>query len=493
MVLDLLVSVARGWPIGTLLLADGPLDFAVRPLEGAPQLESADLLILDGQQRLTALYQALGATAVEDVYFVDLRAVSEAGEITEEHIRSLRRARFTKLYPTDANQAAAGLAPVRTLADDRLFEEWIGFVEAAEREHLLQARDQLLPGLRNYAVPVVRLARDIELHALAKIFETLNRTGVRLAVFDLMVARLYPAGFHLGDRWADALRLHADTLEEFRVDGIEVLKLIALSEHLRQLWDGSGALSIRGVREGDVLGLTADVVVANWDGAIEEYASALAFLRDECGMCSRALLPPRAMVLPLAVFLSRAPETYRSVLKRWVWACVFSQRYAQGANTQAVMDARDLARSSDENELPEAVARFAADETVLTDTRRRNESFVRGLLALTVQKGAKDWMSGEPLAGRADLEPHHVFPTEYLSERGVDPNAVMNFGALPRGTNRLVRGLTPAVALADTPEVRETLASHLMPPEPTLVDDWPGYAQHRFVLLLDAINDAVRG
>src|SRR3954471_9425687 len=59
-VADLLVSVARRWPIGSLLLLEGPQDFGVRPLDGAPELSRAELLILDGQQRLTALYHALG-------------------------------------------------------------------------------------------------------------------------------------------------------------------------------------------------------------------------------------------------------------------------------------------------------------------------------------------------------------------------------------------------------------------------------------------------
>src|SRR4051794_19461247 len=71
---DLLVSVARRWPTGSFLFLDGPQDFAAKQLEEAPPLTSADELILDGQQRITALYQALGDRA-DEVYFVNFGAL----------------------------------------------------------------------------------------------------------------------------------------------------------------------------------------------------------------------------------------------------------------------------------------------------------------------------------------------------------------------------------------------------------------------------------
>ena len=57
----LIVSLARSFPAGSLLRMEnnGAL-FAPRAIAGAPQLNghSPKYLILDGQQRLTSLYQA---------------------------------------------------------------------------------------------------------------------------------------------------------------------------------------------------------------------------------------------------------------------------------------------------------------------------------------------------------------------------------------------------------------------------------------------------
>src|SRR5438093_13648282 len=61
-VVSLLVTVLKGWPAGSLLLMHGRAKFfEVRGLEGGPEPKRTKLryTVLDGQQRLTALYQAV--------------------------------------------------------------------------------------------------------------------------------------------------------------------------------------------------------------------------------------------------------------------------------------------------------------------------------------------------------------------------------------------------------------------------------------------------
>ena len=62
---DLLISVARSFPIGAVMLLEngGEARFQTRPVEGVEKQVGADKkpekLILDGQQRLTTLTQAI--------------------------------------------------------------------------------------------------------------------------------------------------------------------------------------------------------------------------------------------------------------------------------------------------------------------------------------------------------------------------------------------------------------------------------------------------
>ena len=60
---DLLVSISRGFPIGAVMTLDagGDIQFRSRLIEGVASNGNArqDQYLLDGQQRLTSLYQAL--------------------------------------------------------------------------------------------------------------------------------------------------------------------------------------------------------------------------------------------------------------------------------------------------------------------------------------------------------------------------------------------------------------------------------------------------
>ena len=59
----LLASISQGFPIGAVMTlgSGGNIRFKYRPIEGVPDndINAPDEFLLDGQQRLTSLYQAL--------------------------------------------------------------------------------------------------------------------------------------------------------------------------------------------------------------------------------------------------------------------------------------------------------------------------------------------------------------------------------------------------------------------------------------------------
>src|SRR5271155_4681028 len=59
---SLIASISRAFPVGALmtLKTGGPVNFKPRPIEGASdgiKPEHAEALLLDGQQRMTSMYQ----------------------------------------------------------------------------------------------------------------------------------------------------------------------------------------------------------------------------------------------------------------------------------------------------------------------------------------------------------------------------------------------------------------------------------------------------
>src|ERR1700675_4500632 len=72
---ELIVSIANNYPAGSLLRIKNTHNyFAYREFEGAPELNGNDVtyLVLDGQQRLTSLYQAFFGVG-DHRYYLDLK------------------------------------------------------------------------------------------------------------------------------------------------------------------------------------------------------------------------------------------------------------------------------------------------------------------------------------------------------------------------------------------------------------------------------------
>src|SRR4051812_2669252 len=76
---ELIISIANNYPAGSLLaIRNTHSYFAAREFEGAPALggQKPTYLVLDGQQRLTSLYQAFFGKG-EFLYFIRLKPLIE--------------------------------------------------------------------------------------------------------------------------------------------------------------------------------------------------------------------------------------------------------------------------------------------------------------------------------------------------------------------------------------------------------------------------------
>jgi len=469
-IVSLLDSIARGWPVGSFLLlrANGGSVFQHRDLDSAPHADNPTYLILDGQQRTTAIYQAFGDHA-EEVYYLDVNELLDSDELDEGDIRYLKKSRFYKKYPNVQSEAQAGIVPVYRLITRSGFSDWLKHVDPEKQSSTSAAIEKLLPGYDSFSIPAHALegVGDEDLGAVAKIFETVNNTGLELKTFDLMVARLYPT-FLLKNQWQEALDKY-EVFEQFGLrleHGIEVLKLIALREYLRQRSLPRDQRKVRGVREGDVLKLTRDAVTAQWEPAVKSYAEALEFARDRGGAVRPALLPARSMLLVIANALhplTTRRHGFEDELEKWYWASLFTQAYAQGANTQATRDAERVAAwQVDAAATPDVVAHFALDASALLDGRARNEQLLVGLLGSSVVRGAQDWLTGARFDATTELlEFHHIYPDDLMSAHYPQPvNPIANYALLTKSSNAGLRDKLPRDVLLEPAFKTQYLNGH---------------------------------
>jgi hypothetical protein len=496
-VAELLRTVLRGWPAGSfLLLQNAEAQLPWRGISAAPEPEDPEWLLLDGQQRMTSLYHAL-TNRGDETYYVNLASVREFGELDDEHLKYERKTRFVRTYPDIAAQARAGVASVEILAEEEKFFEWLSYISENQRAEFIAVRREKLPGLSHYEVPIIRLTRDVPLAAVAKVFETLNKTGLKLGTFDLMVAKLYPHEFNLREAWELVDATHP-ILRQFDVGGIDVLKVVALREHLRNYYANSRT-NVKGVREADVLNLPPATVIEDWEKAVDGLRTAIDFLRDRCGVVRGGLLPSQTMLLPLAdALLSPGSdrEDVRQQLVQWFWASSFLQTYSQGANTQAVADARALrAWQIDPRVPPNAIGNFERgfDRSALLDSRRRNEMLVLGIACLLVSRDGRDWKADERFKDSTnELEIHHIFAEAFVDRRGEDdPHVVANLTLLAAATNAALRNDSPRTVLENHDVSQVAMETHAMDLRRFAAEDYRAFLDDRAERLTRLIYDSV--
>jgi hypothetical protein len=511
---ELVESLCQNFPAGSLLRIrnSGAFFFVPREFDGAPPLDGRNPshLILDGQQRLTALYQALYGVG-NYRYFVDLGGLLD-GEELEDCVFHLRREEAERHYGAIEQQAEALVLPLSVLSAGRGgFDDWLDeAVELADeslgepgdlRKGLRKVRQDWLVPLEEYEFPMVTLSEGTSALAVCTIFETLNRTGVKLSAFDLMVARMWPQDLRLRDLWADALRRHP-IIADFDVDPFQVLQAIALARPDRGRPPSC--------RRRDVLGLAVEQVRSGWRPVVQGLAAGLELLRDRCGVLLPRLLPYNMMLVPLAATLAAAPakgaaqDATLSKLRRWFWCSVFGQTYESSPNVQAATDFSELTGWIAGGRLPRSVAGFTFQPQQIRTITVRQRSLYRGAMALLLSQGARDFRTGTVLTpslmAKGRFDDHHVFPPAFLARHKLD-DSFLNRTMMDDSTHRRTRGSAPSRYLDEieaevgAKTLGAVVASHLLPrsrKSGLRRDDFSSFLDERAKLVAEAISRATR-
>jgi hypothetical protein len=497
---ELLVSMIRSFPAGALLfLQGGSATFKARAAEGAQPLTGRpSFLVLDGQQRLTSLYQAIYGVG-DSRFFLDLGALLAGAEV-DQAVKVFSAERAGPLEDIDA-QARTLMMPLVAVRDFGAARWRDAVVPRRDDEDRERVRDLLreieyvcIDPLVKYAFPVTVLPEGTPLEAVCTIFETLNRTGRPLTPFELISARAVAGGHSLYDLWSDALERHP-ILGDFGVKPYYLLQCIALR------------LGVSCKRR-SVISLPADDIARGWRSAVDSMAAVLTLLRDECGVLTPKWLPYEPMLIPLATVWNEVDATtgpaqgaMRSKLKTWFWCASFTGEYESSSATLAERDAPALKSWLVGGAEPEVVRAFKWNPERWRTVTARQQGLYRATIALTLLQRPRDFHTGAPLtselieAGRID--DHHVFPRTYLRTvgHGDAVDSVLNHCLIDRGTNIRISNRAPSAYLGEIraelgATLDEVLRSHRLPTGPNSplnADDFEAFLDWREQALWDAL------
>lgn len=501
---ELIVSMIRSFPAGALLfLQDGGDTFKARAVEAAEDLKiRPSYLVLDGQQRLSSLYQALTGVG-QSRFFLDVGALIKGSEVNDA-VRVLP-AEKASVLETRAAQADALLMPLAVIRSGgmaRWRDEVVALRDEEDRERLrdllYKVEEAYIAPLVGYRFPVTVLPGGTPLEAVCTIFETLNRTGRPLTPFELISARAFAGGLSLFDLWQTAREQHP-ILEDFQIEPYYLLQVIAL-----QLG--------RSPKRGSVLSLSAEEVAAQWNSVTAEMAGALTLLRDQCGVLVSKWLPYRPMLIPLASAWRKLSEAtgpdqgaMRTKLAQWFWCQCFTGEYESSSLTLAERDAPDLKDWLSGGEAPPAVADFQWDPERWRTVTSRQQGLYKATIALSLTNQPRDFHTAAPLTRQVietgKVDDHHVFPRAYLKDIGRDGevDSVLNHTLIDRATNGSIGKKAPSVYLAEIrkslgAELDAVLMSHRLPPgeqSSLTADDFDGFLSWRIHQLKEALTARV--
>jgi hypothetical protein len=501
---ELIVSISCNYPAGSLLrVRDNNRMFAAREFEGAPKLDghTHTFLVLDGQQRLTSLYQAFYGVG-EHRYYLDISKLLSGMDFDEAifHVRS--GTKWVKEHEEFGAQEKDLIIPLSILkSGSGGFLEWIfnytNRLADAEKVPMQKAlkkiSDTWFKVIDDYQFPVVTLSQDVKPDALCTIFETLNRTGVKLSVFELLTARFWPQNINLRKLWDEATAKYT-IIEEYEIDPYYFLQAISLASR-----------QAPSCKRKDVLDLTAAEINDWWDRVVEGVVTGLKILRDDCKVVSAKWLPYQTMIAPLAAVLAKVEPTKtpefggrREQLKRWFWCSVFGQQYESAPNSKSAKDVTELVVWLKGGAEPEIVSSIKFDPNTLRDTTPRQRAIYRGTICLVLgcAGGARDFHTQSVITGnlieQEGIDDHHIFPAAYLEKKkGVKESkrrdCILNRTLIDRTTNQLISDRAPSDYLAEiknTPNFPfdSVLGSHCLPvgdASPLMSDDFDKFVSWR--------------
>lgn len=527
---SLIASISRAFPVGALMTLDagGEVNFKPRPVEGSPtevKSISPHSLLLDGQQRMTSLYQVtLRDKVVETVtpknkkvkrwFYIDIRKAIDPNIDREEAIVGVPEDRIIRTdfgrgvildLSTPEKEYQQLMYPLTQVFD---WNEWMlgfiafwdGNINLPECQEYLQFQSEVLSNFKQYRVPVIALDRSTSKEAVCVVFEKVNTGGKPLDAFELVTAMYAADGHELrkdwyGDeshtgrhqRFVDKLR-PADSeagiiANVSNTDFLQAVSLFYTRDRRREAEaagkQGKELPAVTGNRQA-LLNLPL-AAYKQYEKQVEHGFMQAAKFLHMLHIYRIFDLPYQSQIVPLAAILADIGEAWehesnRSKLVRWYWNGVFGELYGSAVETRIAKDFMEVPPWLGGGTEPTTVSETIFRTDRLKTMRMRLSAAYKGVNALLMKEGAQDFRSGQKFDHTVffgeNVDIHHIFPQDWCKKQGIKPaifDSIINKTPLSFRTNRIIGGVAPSDYLAklekgdkQTPAIeRDRLSAYL--------------------------------
>ncbi|MBO4164083.1 GmrSD restriction endonuclease domain-containing protein [Micromonospora antibiotica] len=552
---ELIATVTLDYPLGVVMTLEtgGKKPFRPRTLTGAEAGRAVvpDLLLLDGQQRLTSLFQALHLDQpvrtvddrnkeLERWYYVDIERAVGSSTDRDEAIVSVPkdrvlRSNFARTINLDlssrSKECGARHFPLSDVFNSNKVTEWqreFVMLDDANWELWAKFDQRILHNIRSFQIPMIKLAASTTKDAVCSVFERVNTGGVPLNVFELLTATY--AGdsqyeqnhgdyYRLPDVWQDIKRTLATAypvlgrLEQGVDDGLSTSDFLQ-AVTLVNTWERKRTRPNMAVscKRRDLLNLPLDDFIRLAPRVASAFGWVGGFLNEQF-IVRQADLPYRTQLVPLAavraILDDQADEVgTRELLTRWYWCGVLGEMYGGATESRFTRDVEQLVAAAKGQLLsvPDTIAEAAFLADRLDTLTTRNSAAYKGIFALLVKQGAVDWYHSESPFTPGSILQHavdirHVFPKQWLARHAPGDwrgNSIVNKTPLSYRASKSLTGSPSAYlqVLARETGTRpewfdDVVATHVINPDLLREDDFDKFYDDRSARLVELVNEAM--
>jgi hypothetical protein len=544
----LIESITSGYPMGAaMFLSNGSeqIRFKYRKFEGVEDVAEVvpEWLVLDGQQRLTTLYQVLRSrnatntrletnkdVNIKRFYYLDIRKCLDPSADRLDAIISVSE---KKLQTTDIGRTVTLDLSTREKEFENLMfplnitfsandtDDWRYDMEdyyGNDREYSLLFRDfsfKILRPILAYKMPVIQLDKDTPKEAVCQIFENVNTGGVPLTVFELVTATFAADGHELRKDWETIKKSFSNKINGELLHDITGANFLAamtlLVSYYKRVASGDDERIAVTCKKRDVLRLELDDYLKHHDALVKGFCDAADFLVHQ-GIFRSRDLPYSSQLMPLAAIFAYDNENKKllslgsnqDLLAKWYWCGVMGEMYGGANEARFALDIIGIFRWMNGGEMPDTVYRSNIQPTRLLTMQTRNSAAYKGIMALILQDSPLDFMTGNrmDIASYIDEEAdiHHIFPQAYCEKQGFPKNkwnSVINKTPIYATSNRSIGGHAPSVYIGtmankglEKQMIHDAIVSHKVNYDYLAIDDFDNYFVDRAKQLLNRIEKA---
>jgi len=490
----LLTTVLRGLPSGaTLILEVGDEEkFKSRTMVDAPESgEKVTEQLLDGQQRLTALWRSLHDKYPDRSYLIGFEDDPGDGSTKLPYVYG--QARWNKngsRYPMWVDDPKEcwnrGFIPITLLRPDDILPEirqWIATSVGNDHDKKDKLFDEIIAlrdKVKAFNLPYLALPAKTPKEVALDVFIKMNTSSVHLSTYDIVVALVEEETGKSLHEHVDALNMAVPRAAEYADLPSLVLDVVALRQD-------------RIPSQAGYRGIDYTRMLNEWDSVVKSIKGMVSFLEDE-SIFDAQRLPSYTAIPILAAMWEHLPTqpdklgNARLLLRKYLWRAFLTSRYEQSSTSNALQDYRGLRKvlcdGAAEDVVPilnlESYPLPSKEMVLQADWPKRKSILGRGLLSLQLKCGAEDLADG----ARATVatitskehprEYHHLFPAATLDDAGIPDEQVfraLNCALVTWRTNRTISDKDPITYLKERAdnctlgedEMKRRLRTHLIP------------------------------